>query len=271
MSWWGKIAGGALGLLSAGPLGMALGAALGHQLDRNTTSPSPSKSPSDQPQSTRSKPTQEDAQAAFFTASFALMGAMAKADGRVTREEIDTAESAIAQMRLTPAMRQTAIDLFQRGKDFSIAEIDAAVAQFKAVAGRRSNLTYSLLQLLLQVAYADGRLDPAEMQLLQRIATGLGIPAAIVQQMLALLRWQTGSQHTGQPQRRPLQDAYQVLGVSANDDRDTVRRAYRKLISRNHPDRMQANGVPEEMIAAATQKTQQITEAWEQIQRAKGW
>lgn len=260
MSWWGKIAGGALGMLSGGPLGAALGATLGHQLDKLS------------PSSEARRASQQEAQMAYFAASFSLMGAMSKADGKVTPDEIQVAEALMSRMQLDASMRATAIKLFAQGKTFGPADIDATVAQFRQIAGRRGSLCYGLIQTLIQSAYADGVLDPAEQQLLSRVASGLGIPAPMIEQMLAMLRWQQSGAYSQQaPSQSALDEAYAVLGVSADCDHDTARRAYRKLISRNHPDRLIASGVPEEMVAAATQKTQQITEAWERIVRARGW
>src|SRR5690554_6549827 len=106
MSWWGKVIGGAFGFALGGPLGAALGAALGHNFDRGMGQQARIGSSHDQ----------ERIQSAFFTATFSMMGYIAKADGRVSETEIAMARDIMGQMRLTPEQRKVAIRLFEEGK-----------------------------------------------------------------------------------------------------------------------------------------------------------
>ena len=68
-----------------------------------------------------------------------------------------------------------------------------------------------------------------------------------------------------------LSQAYVLLDISPTSTKQEVKRAYRRLISRNHPDKLIAQGLPEAMIKVANNKTQQITKAYQQICTSKGW
>ena len=68
-----------------------------------------------------------------------------------------------------------------------------------------------------------------------------------------------------------LSDAYKVLGVSENDDRNAVKRAYRRLMNEHHPDKLVAKGLPPEMMEMAKEKAQQIQAAYDLICKVKGW
>ena len=96
MSWWGKVVGGTLGFMMGGPLGALLGLSLGHSFDSSTGRRGQGLFPGDQ----------ERTQAAFFTATFSVMGHMAKADGRVSPQEISLAEMLIKEMRLDGIQRK---------------------------------------------------------------------------------------------------------------------------------------------------------------------
>ena len=120
MSWLGKCFGCAFGFLMGGPLGAILGAAVGHQFDAGMQKMERGGfSPGDI----------HRVQMAFFTATFSIMGYIAKADGRVTREEIDLAKRVMDEMHLSGEMRQAAIKLFQQGKDPDFP-LDDALIQF---------------------------------------------------------------------------------------------------------------------------------------------
>ena len=115
MSWWGKLVGGTFGFMLGGPLGALLGAALGHNFDKGLGGVSQGFSPGDQ----------ERVQTAFFTATFAVMGRVAKADGVVSVEEIRLAEAVMTQMDLHGDKRQAARQLFNEGKkdDFPLQDV----------------------------------------------------------------------------------------------------------------------------------------------------
>jgi len=115
---------------------------------------------------------------------------------------------------------------------------------------------------------------------LSRVAATLGIGALEFAHLEALLRFQAqasayGQAGSGGPGRAPggrssLAEAYEILGVAANATDAEVKRAYRKLMSENHPDKLVARGLPESMQEVAKQKTQAIQAAWERVREARG-
>ncbi|MCG6934369.1 MAG: TerB family tellurite resistance protein, partial [Proteobacteria bacterium] len=114
MSWWGKVIGGTFGFMLGGPLGALFGAAVGHQFDKGLERGAISD--------VFGTGDQERVQAAFFTALFSVMGHVAKADGRVSPDEIAMARSIMQQMALDQEQTRVAIDLFNQGKrdDFDL-------------------------------------------------------------------------------------------------------------------------------------------------------
>jgi DnaJ like chaperone protein len=260
MGWWGTIIGGALGWVLGGPLGALLGAALGHSLSGVNV------------QSGRVGATSERAQAAFFTATFSVMGHIAKADGRVSEDEIRAARAVMAHMNLAPEQRQAAMALFNQGKqpDFPL---EAVLTQFRSECGRQPALLRMFLQIQLQAAYADGVLHPAEQAIFNRICLMLSISQAELRFYAESVRAQYGFQG-GEPgaAARPdkLAAAYQTLGVTDGMDDAAIKRTYRKLMTQNHPDKLVAKGLPEEMIRLAQEKVQQINAAYDVIKAARG-
>ena len=272
MSWWGKLIGGYFGFMLGGPLGALLGAAVGHGFDRGikTIREGDLPPPGDQ----------ERVQTAFFTATFSVLGHLAKADGVVTRDEIRFAESVMVQMNLSPEMKRTAIRLFNEGKspDF---QLDEVIGQFAREVGRRRNLTRMFLEIQMQAAYGDGQMTRAEEQVLLRICRPLGVAEyefrILAKMTEAHFRFQ---QHAGQgaggrgqpaqPQGPTLDEAYGLLGLSSGASDADVKKAYRRLMSQHHPDKLVAKGLPEEMMKVAAHKTHEIRQAYERIKEARG-
>ena len=258
MSWWGKIAGGGIGFALGGPLGALLGAVLGHQFDK-------AKNYSFHPGS------QERTQAAFFTATFSVMGHIAKADGQVSKQEIQMAEQVFLQMKFDANQRAAAIELFNQGRSDDF-DLDGVLDQFRRECGRKITLIQMFMQIQLQAAYADGRKDPAEEEILIRICNRLGYPVSMLAQMEALLfsqQRQYSYQGSQQATQSELKNAYAVLGVNENDSDSEIKKAYRRLMHQNHPDKLISKGLPEEMIEVATEKSKHIQKAYELIKKSR--
>lgn len=262
MSWWGKLAGGGVGFALGGPLGAMIGAVLGHQLDKPAAS---------QRGRVGFDPgSQERTQVAFFAATFSVMGHIAKADGHVSPEEIQLAKQVMSQMRLSKEQRQAAIELFNQGKqaDFSLDEV---LEQFRQECRRKITLIQMFLEIQLQAAYADGTKDPAEERILKHICSVLGYPHALLSQLESMIfaqqrRYQSAGTSGARPSSAAdMRNAYKILGVSFSVTDAEVKKAYRRLMSQHHPDKLISKGLPEEMIEIATDKTQEISKAYDLI------
>ncbi len=269
MSWWGKLVGGAFGFMLGGPLGALLGVALGHNFDRGLNALPDAEG--------YASGDRERVQTAFFTASFAVMGAVAKADGQVSREEIRMAEAVMAEMSLDDARRQAAINLFTQGKRADFA-LDAVLEQFRRECHGRTTLIGMFIEILLQAAYADGRLDKREDRLMRHICDQLGVSEFDYRRLERMVRAQhafaggAGRGERGRPAgaKPGLRDAYQVLGVGKDASDAEIKRAYRRLLSQHHPDKLVSKGLPEEMMKVAAQKTHEIRQAYERVREARG-
>ncbi|MGI9320317.1 MAG: co-chaperone DjlA [Thiogranum sp.] len=261
MSWWGKLLGGTFGYLLAGPLGAVVGAALGHNFDKGLAG---SLREHFEPGA------QERVQTVFFTALFSVMGHLAKADGRVSEDEIELARDVMRRMNLNDDMRRAAIRLFDQGKqpEFPLADI---LSQFRRECQRRRNLMQMFVEILLHAGYADGKLNSAERGVLEQVRQRLGFSIQEYKHIEALVR---NARHFGgggfgqEPPLSPqasLREAYEILGVESSASDGEVKKAYRRLMSQHHPDKLVAKGLPEEMMKLATEKTQEIKKAYELI------
>jgi DnaJ like chaperone protein len=259
---FGKIIGGFIGLLVAGLVGLVIGVAIGHAFDRGLGQTLRFGSPENI----------ERIKASFFETTFLLSGHLAKADGVISRQEIDHTEQLFVQMGLSAEQRRRAIELFRQGSasDF---KVEATVNAFLQTCGPQRQLQQTLLLFLISLALADHKIEPAEHAALVRITKLLGLGANQLEQLLRMARAQEHfhgeSGFAAQPGTR-LEDAYQALGVAEDIGDKELKRAYRRLMSENHPDKLIAQGVPEDMVKLATERSQEIQAAYEMIKKQRG-
>lgn len=261
--FYGKVIGGILGFLVAGLFGLVIGVFVGHLFDSGLVKTLRYASPANL----------ERIKNSFFETTFLLSGHLAKADGRISQQEVDHTEMVISQMGLSALQRERAIGLFKQGAaaDF---QIEPVISSFIEVIGQQKQIQQTLLFFLISLALADHQVQQAERDALQRIATLLGFNAAQLEQMLRMAQAQehfhssTGGSYGAQP-GTSLDDAYEALGVSRDVDDKGLKRAYRKLMSENHPDKLIAQGVPEDMIKLATERSQEIQAAYEMIKKSR--
>ncbi|MBV6424430.1 MAG: Co-chaperone protein DjlA [Steroidobacteraceae bacterium] len=252
--WSGKIIGGLIGLFAGGPFGAAIGAVLGHQYDQNT-----------RPAGAVGR----NFGAHFFSATFEVMGHIAKADGRVSEREIAAARAVMAALRLDEPSVHAAIACFRRGKqpDFDYA---GTIHSLRAVCAGRPDLLRIFFEIQMRAALDGTDLAPPTRDHVRRLAQSLGISAPEFAHIEAALR------SGGRPGARPaapglsLEEAYSVLEVGAGATDAEVTKAYRRQLSRHHPDKLKANGLPDSMIEHAKERTQQIILAWERVRAARG-
>ena len=264
----GKIIGGLIGLSSGGFFGLVVGLMVGHFFDKSF-----GKAMGFDYGAERAR-----LQRLFFESTFTIMGHLAKADGRISEEEIDQAEALMTRLGLTPEHRREAIGLFKQGagSDF---QLEPVISKFIAEGGRQQNLPILLLEFLFIIALADGEIHPNEKTILSRTADYLGIGSRrfeqLMQMMIAQQQFKGGYQGgyqqggTARPSASDLDNAYKALGVSQSDSDRDIKRAYRKLMSQHHPDKLIAQGVPEDMVKVATEKSQEIQAAYDLIKDSR--
>jgi DnaJ like chaperone protein len=260
--WTGKVVGGLLGALALGPFGAALGVILGHQFDTSAAGPEPAG------------PALDSAEVGelFFRATFQVMGHIAKAHGRVSEQDIQAAQAVMSELRLNPLQVHAAIAHFTAGKQPGFA-LDATLATLARVCSGRPDLLRVFVEIQMRVALAGRDLDATARTLLQRIAARLGISLLELAQMEAVLRIRGGSFTRASARTSAaseLAQAYRVLGVEPDANGEEIAKAYRRQLSRHHPDKLKANGLPDSMVEHAKQRTQQIIEAYELIRARRG-
>jgi DnaJ like chaperone protein len=268
MRYWGKVIGLALGIVSgAGFWGIVLGLIIGHMFDKVRSVKGQGYFANNQARQTL-----------FFSTTFQVMGHLTKSKGRVTEADIQIASLFMDRMQLHGNARTAAQRAFREGKQ-SDYPLRSKLRELRSACFGRFDLIRMFLEIQIQAAFADGSLHPNERQVLYVIAEELGISRAQFDQFLRMMeggqQFGGGSSHGGayqQAQRGPtLEDACSVLGVKSSDDGTTIKRAYRKLMSEHHPDKLVAKGLPPEMMEMAKQKAQEIQAAYDLIRKEKGF
>jgi DnaJ like chaperone protein len=282
--WYGKIIGAVLGyIVGRGLLGAFVGLLLGHQFDRasrrNRAVSSAGSGSRDAGQFSGGDPA--ELRRTFFESTFKVMGHVAKSDGRVTEQEIDAAREAMRRFALGEADRLRAMELFAAGKEPSFP-LEETLEHLRRLTGQHPDLCRLFVQIQLEAALHGNGLGERPRAVFQRMCRVLGISALEFASLEAMLRMRPGGNGRGPGARQSqgpgfggradtrLADAYEVLGVASGSADAEVTRAFRRLMSQNHPDKLVAQGLPESMVAAAHERTQRILEAYEIVKTQRG-
>jgi len=248
MGWFGKLTLGTLGLFMAGPLGAIAGAALGHHLFDREDRTEPEALPFGQA---------DQAQAAYFVCLFSILGKMAKADGVVTREEINIIDQFLSTLRLPEQEKQYARNIFNEAKK-SPYTIDDFAAQLYRMNNAQPTILLSFMDLLFKLASADGKLHEAEEAALYRLKTIFRISDVQFDNLKSV--------HFRQ------NDMYfRILNCTEKSTDDEIKANYRKLVKEYHPDMIISKGMPEEFVEAATKKFQEIQGAYDKVREKRGF
>lgn len=279
MNWSGKIIGGTVGLLALGPWGAALGALIGHQFDTGGGAAGLLGRPF-----LGGAPNPALVNQIFFPTTFRVMGHIAKADGRVSEQEIASARAVMHALRLNEAQIHSAINYFTEGKQAGF-DVEAALRQLRAAIAPYPDLAYFFMEIELQAALAGNGMPQLVRARLKRAAAVLGVSAADFARMESLLRFRMGAgaagpgsyggkggngAFAGVASEERLAQAYSVLAVDPAMSDEQITKAYRRLMSRHHPDKLMANGLPESMLERAKERAQQIQAAYELIRERRG-
>lgn len=244
-----KIVGGTIGFVIAGPLGAIAGAAIGHALDMDHQNLQTT-------QRARLSPN-EEAQFTFFVATFSMLAKLAKVDGRVTREEIDTVEKfMIYDLSLDPISRRVATNIFHAAVESPDNFRDFA-SQFYSQFQAQPQMLDLMIDILLRVSIADGTLSPSEEELI----------------LVAVRLFNFSDEKYMSLKSRYVKDVqkyYAILGSDTNDSNEHIKKQYRKLVSDYHPDKIASKGLPDEFTKFANNKFREIQEAYEVIKKERG-
>lgn len=197
----------------------------------------------------------------FFDSTFAVMGAVCKADGVVSRDEIRVAEQFFDILGLSAQQRTEAQASFNRGKCEGF-DLYGEVVKLRGMVGNNRALLQLFLHVQLSAMAADGVVHDKEFRIFQRIAHALGLSDGDVKRLLAGLR---GSSGTSQSSDGGLGDDYAVLGVTPSASDAEIKKAYRRLMSQHHPDKLAARGMPENMRPVAEERVREVRRAYDRI------
>lgn len=212
-------------------------------------------------------------QQVFFESVFLTMGHLAKADGRVSEQEIQAARGLMHQWRLQPEEVKVAIDLFTRGKQTGFP-LESQMQRLHSACGGQKDLIRAFLEILLAVPLGTrGSIDAAERDVLWRVAAALRFSRVEMAQLEAVVRARSAFGRSGRPASSgaaELDQAYKALGVEPTATDKEVKLAYRRLMNQHHPDKLVAKGLPESMMEAAKERTREIRAAYERIRDHRG-
>lgn len=266
MNIFGKLFGAVFGYLIYGPLGLIIGVLIGHVFDKGLSLNARYES----------RPDVALAKKVFFKTTFTMMGYIAKLDGRVSEKEIQVAREAMAHLQLSKDQKLDAIEYFNIGKSKEY-NFNSALDNFVKYCGRHPQLVQLFVEIQIQAAMVDGPVNYLKRQVLEILCDKLKIPRSVLLQMESQRYTEQGYNYEKREQRvakKPedeLAQAFAVLGVPDTSTHQQVKKAYRKLMSQNHPDKLVAKGLPNEMIKIATEKAQRIQVAYDTICKYRAW
>jgi DnaJ like chaperone protein len=200
----------------------------------------------------------------FSMALFQCMGYLAKVDGRVTENEIRAARAVMHRLGLGPAAVQHAIAAFDAGKEpgFSLLQTLRKLVRVDARAAEERRM---FLRLVLEVSLAKPRLHQPERAAIWTICNELDIGRVELAQLEAMIRAQRGFRRSpaGDADAARVRSAYETLGVPLDSSNDEIKTAYRRLMNRNHPDKIAASKPTDAVLAEAERRTREVRVAYE--------
>jgi len=234
MNIWGKVIGGAAGFAIGGPIGALLGAVAGHAIDTKIL---PAYISND-----------ENYKSIVFTAGvIALSAKMAKADGKVTKEEILTFRKLVQIPK---------DDISQVSKLWELAKettdgYELYAKQIYSLFRNQPEILERILDILFEIAKSDGNIDATELNYLKNVSNIFNFDEIIFEKLLAL--------------HNPENNSFEILGVQISDTFEDIQKKWKEMVKNNHPDKLVGQGMPIEFIESANQKLAIINSAFEEI------
>jgi DnaJ like chaperone protein len=264
MKWTGKIVGFLIGWLTGGPFIAVLGLVIGHAFDQGFSLTQLAQTPK----------TQKQTQAAFLKASFSTMGYIAKSDGWVSEEEIQQARFMMQKMGLNAQQKREAIHYFTAGKQPSF-NLEDTLSQLQDACQHNKNSLRLFIEVQFETATIKGQISPEKRRILNDLCQYLGFTQfdfSVFDHFSRAHQHYQRRRYQAEPEKpkATMHDAYQMLGLTSHASDAEIKKAYRRLMSQHHPDKLIAKGLSEAMIKIATEKTQEIKSAYEQICKARG-
>ena len=239
MSIWGKILGGATGFAFGGPIGALLGGVAGHALDKIKTKKK-------LPEETALK------QIGFTIGVIVLSAKMAKADGKVTEDEIRAFKEKI---NIPDNEIKNVAKLWDQAKKTTDG-FQIYARQIANLLEKNSSVLEELLKLLIIIALADGKITIPEIKYLKEVGNIFGFSEEDFERIY--------SSKSGVSS-----DPYQILGISRDASIDEIKQKWKQLAINHHPDRLISQGIPEDLIHKSTSRLKEINNAWDTIQNQR--
>ena len=262
MGWYGKFIGGAIGFtFLGGPFGAILGAAIGHSFDKRAEGQGSSGREYSQTGASAAGgrfTATDQAQMTFFVATFSMLGKLAKADGKVTQDELDTIDRFMTStLRLGNQEKSFALRIVNTAAQSS-ESFDKFANQFYSAFRGQPQLINTMMDILLQVSIADKVLSPEEEKLINQAASIFNISSTTLDNMKARYFSSTDTY-------------YSILGCRRSDSTDTIKSTYKRLVKEYHPDIIASKGLPEEFTKFASEKFREINSAYEKIREERNF
>lgn len=251
MNWWGKLIGTGIGMFG-GPIGALAGAALGHLYDEDDPA------------------TQDErkARVLYLAYFFSCAAKVAKADGRISAEEIAVTESLMQRMGLDERTAEFAKNVFRKAKA-SRRSIDEDFKEVGKMIGYEPTVAQSFLGGLFEIVRSNGeKLNEMQVRFLLRGEERLKLTPG------TLRSWIRGGyappQHDPSVDRLSLEEAYDALGLARDCTDADLKKTYRAKAADFHPDKLRSKNLPEEFVAFANDQLAKINQAHQVIREARG-
>jgi len=247
MNWWGKIIGSGLGLLG-GPIGVMIGGYLGHKVD----------------ESAHPQLDQKKAQLLYYAYFFSCAAKIAKADGNISKSEIETVESLIHRMGLSEKMERFAKEVFRKSKS-SQRSILKDLQDCSELICHNPSIAHSFMGGLFEVATCENKKSSRnQVQMLLSGQEYFKLPKGTI------LSWYKGGYNFSfnESTSANLKESYAMFGLSKTAKFEDVKKAYRDKMSSLHPDRLESKDLPEELIVFAKEQVVRLNLAYEKIKSA---